>query len=102
MADAVMRLRSVVETAVDGIITIDERGIIDFVNPAAAKMFGYDPADLIGKNVSMLMPSPHAQEHDRYLETYCRTGQTHIIGVGRELIAKRKDGSTFPMRLAVS
>jgi len=102
MADAVMRLRSVVETAVDGIITIDERGIIDFVNAAAAKMFGYDSADLIGKNVSMLMPPPHAEQHDGYLETYCRTGEAHIIGVGRELIAKRKDGSTFPMRLAVS
>jgi len=102
MTDAVMRLRSVVETAVDGIITINERGIIDFVNAAGAKMFGYEPAELMGKNVSMLMPSPHAEEHDGYLQTYCRTGEAHIIGIGRELIAKRKDGSTFPMRLAVS
>jgi two-component system CheB/CheR fusion protein len=102
MADAVMRLRSVVETAVDGIITIDHRGIIDFINAAGARMFGYDSADLIGKNVSVLMPSPHAEEHDGYIERYCRTGEAHIIGIGRELLGKRRDGSTFPMRLAVS
>jgi len=97
-----MRLRSVVETAADGIITINERGIIDSINPAAAKLFGYEPAELMGRNVSMLMPRPHVDEHDRYLANYLRTGRAKIIGIGRELIAKRRDGSTFPMRLAVS
>ena len=102
LAETSMRLRSVVETAADGILTIDERGIVDSINPAGARMFGYEPADLIGKNVSMLMPSPHAEEHDGYLARYLTTGEAHIIGVGRELLAKRKDGTTFPMRLAVS
>jgi two-component system, LuxR family, sensor kinase FixL len=102
LRDALMRLRSVVDTAADGIITIDERGIIDSINPAGARMLGYEPAELIGKNVSILMPSPHAEEHDGYLATYLRTGEAHIIGIGRELLAKKKDGTTFPMRLAVS
>jgi two-component system CheB/CheR fusion protein len=102
LRDALMRLQSVVETAADGIITINERGIIDSINPAGARMLGYEPTELIGKNVSMLMPSPHAEEHDGYLATYLRTGEAHIIGIGRELLAKKKDGTTFPMRLAVS
>jgi len=100
--DAAARLRSVVETAVDGIITINDRGIIDSINPAGARMFGYEPAELIGKNVSLLMPQPYAAEHDAYLERYLRTGDARIIGIGRDLQAKRRDGSTFPMRLAVS
>jgi two-component system, LuxR family, sensor kinase FixL len=102
MREAIVRLRSVVETAADGIITIDERGIIDSINPAGARMFGYAPRELIGRNVSMLMPQPHSGEHDRYLADYLRTGKAHIIGVGRELQALRRDGTTFPMRLAVS
>ena len=102
LRDALMRLRSVVETAADGIITINERGIIDSINPAGARMFGYQPYELIGRNVSCLMPSPHAEEHDGYLARYLRTGEAHIIGIGRELLALRREGSTFPMRLAVS
>ncbi len=102
LADSLERLRSVVDTAVDGIITIDERGVIDSVNPAAARMFGYAPDELLGRNVSMLMPSPHAEAHDGYLEHYLNTGQARIIGIGRELHARRRDGSAFPMRLAVS
>jgi len=102
LRDAVMRLRSVVETAADGIITINHRGIIDSINPAGARMFGYRPEELIGRNVSVLMPQPHAREHDDYLEKYLLTGEAHIIGTGRELQALRRDGTTFPMRLAVS
>jgi len=102
LREAALRLRSVVETAADGIVTIDEHGIIDSINPAGARMFGYEPAALIGRNVSILMPRPHAEEHDGYLAEYLRTGEAHIIGIGRELFAKRLDGSTFPMRLAVS
>jgi len=102
LQDAAMRLRSVVETAADGIITIDERGIIDSINPAAAKLFGYEPHELFGRNVSMLMPQPYAGEHDGYLASYLQTGRARIIGIGRELIAKRRNGSLFPMRLAVS
>src|SRR5437763_17060990 len=101
LQDAAMRLRSVVETAADGIITIDDHGIIESINPAAARLFGYGPHELHGRNVSMLMPQPHSGEHDRYLADYLRTGHAKIIGVGRELFAKRRDGSTFPMRLAV-
>jgi PAS domain S-box-containing protein len=100
--DIAMRLRSVVETAADGIITIDEHGVIESINPAGARMFGYEPAELVGHNVSLLMPRPHADEHDGYLARYLTTGKANIIGVGRELLAKRRDGTTFPMRLAVS
>jgi PAS domain S-box-containing protein len=102
LRDAIARLQSVVATAADGIITINERGIMESVNPAGARMFGYEPNQLIGRNVSMLMPSPHGDEHDRYLSDYVRTGKARIIGIGRELIAKKRDGSLFPMRLAVS
>jgi PAS domain S-box-containing protein len=102
LADSLERLRSVVETAVDGIITIDERGIMDSVNPAAARMFRYATEELLGRNVNMLMPSPHTELHDGYLEHYLRTGDARIIGIGRELMAKRRDGTLFPMRLAVS
>jgi PAS domain S-box-containing protein len=96
------RLRAVVETAVDAIITIDERGIIESVNPAADKMFGYSTNELIGHNVKMLMPSPYCEEHDGYVERYLRTGKKRIIGTGREVTGRRKDGFTFPVDLAVS
>ncbi len=102
LRDAVRRLRSVVETAADGIITIDENGIIESINPAGAKMFGYFPHELVGRNVSMLMPQPYSREHDGYMNNYKRTGIAKIIGIGRELQAVRSDGSIFPMRLAVS
>jgi len=102
LRDAVQRLRAVVETAVDGIITIDEHGTIDSVNAAGAKMFGYHRHELIGRNVSMLMPQPYSREHDGYMNNYKRTGIAKVIGLGRELQAIRKDGQIFPMRLAVS
>lgn len=90
------------ETTVDGIIIIDSRGIIQSYNRAAASIFGYDAGEVIGRNVSMLMPNPHRDQHDEYLNNYLRTGQARIIGIGREVNGLRKDGSTFPMDLAVS
>ena len=96
------RLRAILETAVEGIITIDERGRMESVNPAAERIFGYKAADLIGRNVSMLMPSPDRERHDSYLSNYTRTGHAKIIGIGREVVGLRKDGTTFPMDLAVS
>jgi PAS domain S-box-containing protein len=97
-----MRLRAVVETAVDAIITIDERGVIDSVNPAAERMFGYPATEMIGQNVTMMMPSPYREEHNHYVARYLRTGEKHIIGIGREVQGRRKDGSTFPANLSVS
>ena len=100
-SDEQVRLKSIVETAVDGIITISERGIIDSFNAAAEQLFGYRPDEVIGKNVSILMPAPYKDEHDDYLAKYVATGDKSIIGVGREVVGRRKNGSTFPMRLAV-
>ncbi len=98
-----MRLKAVFEAALDGIITISERGIIEMANPAASSMFGYENADeLIGRNISMLMPQQHAGQHDQYIRRYLETGQKQIIGIGREVPGQRKDGTIFPLRLSVS
>jgi len=96
------RLRAILETAVEGIITIDDRGRIESANPAAEKLFGYRPRELVGKNVSVLMPMPHRAAHDGYLENYQHTGHAQIIGIGREVSGKRKNGTVFPMDLSVS
>ncbi|MGV3742393.1 MAG: sensor histidine kinase [Burkholderiaceae bacterium] len=96
------RMRAIFDTAVDAIVTIDERGIMERVNPAAEKLFGYTEAELAGKNVSMLMPSPYREMHDGYLERYLRTGEKKIIGIGREVVGQRRDGSVFPMELSVA
>ena len=96
------RIRTIVNTAVDGIITADSRGIITSFNPAAEKVFGYRAEELIGKNLKILMPSPYMEEHDTYLANYLQTGKRKIIGKGREAVAQRKDGTTFPLDLSVS
>jgi PAS domain S-box-containing protein len=96
------QLAAVLQTAADAIITIDAKGIIRSVNAATERMLGYSATEMIGQNVKMMMPSPYREEHDRYLADYARTQVKKIIGIGREVIAKRKDGSTFPVALAVS
>lgn len=96
------RLNAILESAVDGIITIDECGIIESVNTAAIEIFGYAREELVGAAVNMLMPSPHREEHDGYLAKYLQSGQAKIIGIGREVAGQRKDGTEIPLYLAVS
>lgn len=96
------RLRAILNAPDDAIITIDRAGIIDSVNPAAERMFGYRAAEMLGQNVSLLMPPRYQSKHDGYLKAFLTTGVAHIIGIGREVEARRKDGSTFHIDLAVS
>ncbi|MCH7908601.1 MAG: PAS domain S-box protein [Candidatus Hydrogenedentes bacterium] len=91
-----------VEAAVDGIVTIDESGIIHYINPSAQRMFGYAAEEVVGKSINALMPAPYDEEHDAYIKQYVETGQKRIIGIGREAEAKRKDGTVFPVHLAVT
>ncbi len=96
------RLRAILESAVDAIITINDGGVIESLNPAAEQLFGYPAAEMIGHNISLLMPEPDRSAHDGYIRRYLDTGQRRIIGTGREVTARRKDGSTFPAGLSVS
>ncbi|MCJ8163249.1 PAS domain S-box protein [Pontibacter sp. E15-1] len=96
------RLKAIIDTAIDGIITIDSKGIVETVNPAAARIFGYAPEEVIGRNVKMLMPEPDRSQHDQYIENYHRTGVGQIIGKGREVLGRKKDGSVFPFLLSIS
>lgn len=95
-------LSSIIDTAIDGILAIDSRGIILMVNPSMTVLFGYKEEEMIGQNISMLMPSNHGSRHDGYISNYLRTGKAKIIGIGRDVMGLRKDGSQFPFRLAVS
>jgi two-component system sensor kinase FixL len=95
-------LAAIMNAALDGIITIDERGTVLSMNPAAATLFGYAPPEVIGQNVRMLMPEPDRGRHDSYIGEYLRTGTPKIIGIGRQVEGMRKDGSIFPMELGVS
>jgi two-component system sensor histidine kinase/response regulator len=96
------RLRTVLDTVVDGIITIKERGIIETINPAVERIFGYAAAEVVGRNVNTLMPEPYRSQYDSYLELYGITGVAHIIGIAHEVMGLRRDDSTFPLELTVS
>jgi PAS domain S-box-containing protein len=96
------RMQAILNTAADAIITMDIHGMIQSVNPASARMFGYGAAEMVGQNVELIMPSPYREEHDGYLRRYLQTGNKHVIGASRELYARRKDGSIFPIHLTVS
>ena len=101
-SDFALTLQSIIETAIDGIITIDDKAIVESINPAAAGIFGYSPKEVIGNNIKMLMPEPYHSEHDGYVHRYNKTKQPKIIGTGREVKGQRKDMTVFPFRLAVS
>ena len=94
-------LQSILDTVPDAMIVIDEHGVIQSFSSAAEHLFGHSASDAIGRNVRMLMPAPYREAHDGYLGRYIRTGEKHIIGIGRVVVGERKDGSTFPMELAV-
>ena len=96
-----LRLRSILETVPDAIVVIDAQGLIQSFSPAAERLFGYDNAEVVGRNVSVLMPTPHRDAHDGYIDRYLRTGQPRIIGIGRIVTGLRRDGETFPMELQV-
>src|SRR5215510_7882315 len=94
-------LQSILDTVPDAMIVIDERGDIRSFSSAAERLFGYTPAEVLGTNVKRLMPSPYRESHDGYIDRYLKTGERRIIGIGRVVVGERKDGSTFPMELAV-
>lgn len=96
------RTQAILDGVVDGIITIDKKGIILSFNRASERIFGYMECEILGRNVKLLMPDPYREEHDRYLQKYLDTGQSKIIGVGREVVGLKKDGKTFPLDLSVS
>jgi two-component system sensor kinase FixL len=101
LADESALLRSIIETVPDAMVVIDDHGIVKSFSSAAERLFGYSPAEVLGHNVKMLMPSPYRDQHDGYLTRYTTTGTSRIIGIGRVVVGRRKDGSTFPMELSV-
>ena len=102
LSESEERLKSVIDTAVDWIITMSDRAIVESINPSGAHVFGYEPEEVIGKNIKMLMPDPDKSKHDGYVRNYQQTGEKKIIGIGREVLGLKKNGKTFPFRLAVS
>ncbi|WP_082885343.1 MULTISPECIES: PAS domain S-box protein [Methylomonas] len=102
LRNSAARISAILETVVDGIITINEHGIVETLNPAAERIFGYAGAEIVGQNVGMLMPEPFRSEHAGYLEHYLENGEARIIGREREILGQRKDASTFPLELVVS
>jgi PAS domain S-box-containing protein len=96
------RAVAIVAAAVDGVITADENGFVETINPAAERIFGWRESELAGRNLAVLMPEPYASEHNGYLERYRTTGERRILGSERELVGRRRDGSTFPVQLAIS
>ena len=101
-AELALRMESILNAAVDGIIVIDQDGCIELFNRAAEHIFGYGSEEVVGKNVSLLMPQPHRSQHDSHIQQYLRTGNAHIIGIGREVQGQRADGTLFPIDLSVS
>lgn len=101
LEDREHRLRVLVDTVIDGVMIIDAKGTVQEYNPACQQLFGYRSEEVIGQNVKMLMPSPYRDEHDEYLHRYRATGNKRIIGIGREVEGRRKDGTSFPMELSV-
>jgi two-component system sensor kinase FixL len=95
------RMRSILDTAPDAIVVIDEAGTVESFSNSATRLFGYEPEEVVGRNVRMLMPSPYREAHDSYLQRYMKTGERRIIGIGRIVVGLRKDGTTFPLELAV-
>ncbi len=100
-ADGERLFQTLLDTAVDGMMVIDEHANVLVYNSACERLFGYLPEEVLGRNVNMLMPEPYRSEHDAYIARYTTTGVRHIIGIGREVKGRRKDGSTFPMNLSV-
>ncbi len=94
-------LQALLDACVDAVIIIDHRGIIETFNHAACRLFGYPAADALGQNVSMLMPQPDRSRHDGYIDQYLQSGKARVIGIGRDVIARRRDGSEFPAALAI-
>ena len=95
-------VKAIIENAIDGIITIDNCGLIESINPAACLLFGYSSSEVIDKNICILMPKPDSDLHDQYLTRYQQTREPHMIGIGREVKGLKKDGTAFPFRLALS
>src|SRR5208337_4294033 len=102
LRDSEAKLQAIVNTAVDAIITIDVQGTVLSFNPSAERVFGFAADEVLGRNVSMLMPLPHSQEHSGHVARYIQSGERRVIGVGREVHAQKKDGTVFPMEIGVS
>jgi PAS domain S-box-containing protein len=102
ISESLSRYQAIFEAAIDGIITIDREGVIQSVNPSAARIFGYEKEEMLGRNVSILMPSPDRERHDQYIRNYLETGVGKIIGIGREVVGEKRDGTLFHFRLSIS